>query len=267
MSPSRNAFYAAASAVLAVSLLAVPGAAFGQAPSQTHPQNVEKPHTDPNQPSGAAYMEGISSAKGEAAAAKTEGGEKKDEAAERQEEQEHGFLVNGAIVKWMSSVTGWSREVTAQVFLWLNFAIIFFGVAIPISRKLPLIFRKRSQTLSHSLEEARKATADANARLSAVEARLSGLDQEIAKFRAQVEDESKADEQRIKASIEDEKVRIVSSAEQELNVAAAQARRNLRSFAADLAISQASEQLKLTPEADKALIAEFVANAAEGGKN
>lgn len=193
--------------------------------------------------------------------------EKKDSAAERQEEQEHGFLVNGAIVKWLSGVTGWSRDTTATAILWLNFAIIFFGVAIPIGRALPKIFRKRTQTLSHSLDEARKATADANARLSAVEAKLAGLDAEIAKFRTQVEEESKADEQRIKSSIEEEKTRIVASAEQELTVVAAQARRNLRSFAADLAIAQASEQLKLTPEADKALIAEFVAKAAEGGQN
>jgi F-type H+-transporting ATPase subunit b len=201
-----------------------------------------------------------------AADAKTEAGDKKDEAADKQEEQEHGFLVNGAIVRWMAGATGWTRDTCANIFLWINFAILFFGIAIPIGRTLPKIFRKRSQTLNHSLDEARKATADANARLSAVEAKLAGLDAEIARFRAQVEEESKADEQRIKASIEDEKTRIVASAEQELNVAAAQARRNLRTFAADLAIAKASEQLKLTPEADKALIAEFVANA-EGGKN
>jgi F-type H+-transporting ATPase subunit b len=184
-----------------------------------------------------------------------------------QEEQEHGFLVNGAVVKWLSGVTGWSRDTTSQVFLWFNFAIVFFGVAIPVGRKLPQIFRKRAQTLSHSLEEARKATADANARLSAVEARLAGLDQEIGKFRTQVEEDSKADEQRIKSSMEEEKTRIVASAEQELNVATAQAKRNLRNFATDLAIEQATAQLKLTPEADRALIAEFVANAGNGGKN
>jgi F-type H+-transporting ATPase subunit b len=189
------------------------------------------------------------------------------EAKPTQEEQEHGFLVNGPIVKWVAKSTGMSADLTATIFLFINFAIIFFGVAIPIGRILPKIMRKRSQTLGHSLAEARKATTDADARLSAVEAKLAGLDEEIARFRAQVEEESKSDEARIKASIEEEKERIVASAEQELNAAAAHAQRSLRNFAADLAIEQAAKQMVLTPEIDRALIAEFVGNAAEGGKN
>jgi hypothetical protein len=55
-------------------------------------------------------------------------------------------------------------------------------------------------------------------------------------------------------------------------VAAAQARRTLRHFAADLAIGQAAQQLVLTPETDRALIAEFVGDVtkngvAKGGQN
>jgi F-type H+-transporting ATPase subunit b len=55
-------------------------------------------------------------------------------------------------------------------------------------------------------------------------------------------------------------------------MAAAQARRGLRNFAADLAIDQAAKNLVLTVETDRALIAEFVGDvlgngAAGGGKN
>ena len=64
-----------------------------------------------------------------------------------------------------------------------------------------------------------------------------------------------------------ESARIVASAEQEIGMAAAQATRGLRNFAADLAIDQASRQLKLTPETDRALIAEFVGNVEKGGLN
>ena len=48
-------------------------------------------------------------------------------------------------------------------------------------------------------------------------------------------------------------------------MAAAQAKRGLRNFAADLAIEQATKQLALTPEADRAVIAEFVSRVAGGG--
>ena len=106
-----------------------------------------------------------------------------------------------------------------------------------------------------------------------MEAQLSRLDEEIAKIRAQVEDESKQDEARIKATIEEERARIVASAEQEIGAAAAQARRGLRHFAADLAIEQAARQMVLTPETDRALISEFISEtrngangAAKGGK-
>jgi len=131
------------------------------------------------------------------------------------------------------------------------------------------VLRKRAQTLQTDIESARKMTADANTRLSAIEAKLAGLDTEIDKIRAQVEEESKQDEVRIKSTISEESARIVAAAEQEIGVAAAQARRGLRHFAADLAIEQAAKQLVLTPEADSALIAEFLVDvgAHQGGEN
>jgi len=94
--------------------------------------------------------------------------------------------------------------------------------------------------------------------LSAVEAKLARLDQEIAKFRAEVEQRIALDERRRKAALEEEIARIVASAEQEIGVAAAQAKRSLRHFAADLAIDQAVKELELTPGTDWALIAEFI---------
>lgn len=156
-------------------------------------------------------------------------------------------------------------EKTARAFEWINSLILIFAIVIPLGKMLPRIMRRRSQSLKHNLEEARKATADANTRLSAVEAQLARLDEEIAQIRANVEQESKQDEARIKASIEEESARIVASAEQEIAAAAAHAQRGLRNFAAELAIDTATRQLTLTPEADRALISEFVADAASNG--
>jgi len=64
----------------------------------------------------------------------------------------------------------------------------------------------------------------------------------------------------------------VAAAAQELDVAAAQAKRGLRHYAADLAIDQAARQLVLTPQTDQALIAEFLSDvnlqgATKGGQN
>jgi F-type H+-transporting ATPase subunit b len=162
-------------------------------------------------------------------------------------------------------------DITARVFLWINFAIIVFAIVIPLARIMPKVLRNRRETLSRNLEEARKTTADANSRLSAVEAQLSKLDEEIARIRTQVEEEIKGDEARIKSSIGEESARVVAAAEQEIAMAAAQAQRSLKAFAADLAIDQAVKQLTLTAENDCALIEEFVAQteagSGNGGKN
>ena len=192
----------------------------------------------------------------------------KAEAPKTQEEQNNVFRLEGPVVKWTAKTFNLQPETAARSFEILNFLIIVLLVGIPVARALPKVFHKRSTTLVANLKTAREATADANARLSAVEAKLAGLDEEIKKFRAEVERESLEDEARIKASLTEESARIVQAAEQELSVAAAQARRSLRHFAADLAIEQAAKQLDLTPATDKALIAEFVSGVSgKGGQN
>jgi F-type H+-transporting ATPase subunit b len=172
-----------------------------------------------------------------------------------------------ALVQAVAKMLHISVEAMAETFEYINFTILFLCVAIPLGRFLPKVLRKRGQTVSHNIEEARKATEGANARLGVVEAKLSKLDDEIALIRSQVEQESVQDEVHIKANLEEERARIVAASEQEIDVAAAQAKRGLRDYATELAIEQASKQLILTPETDRALIAEFVGDAAKKGQN
>ena len=167
-------------------------------------------------------------------AAAAEAPKSQSEAPKSQEEQNKAFLLEGPIVKWTARTFNLSNETAAGIFEFTNFAIIVLLVGIPIAKVLPKMFHKRSETLVVSLKTAREATADANARLSAVEAKLAGLDDEIKKFRAQVEQESLEDEARVKSSLAEESARIVQ------------------------AVEQAAKQLVLTPETDRALIAEFV---------
>lgn len=179
------------------------------------------------------------------------------ETPRKEEHQEEAFL-NAPVVHKLADLLHVSEPTARTIFLALNFAIIFFAIAIPLVRMMPSIFRKRSETLRSDLDVARKASDEARQRMSAVEAKLAGLDKEIAAFRAQVEQESQEEEKRIKASIKEESARIVVSAEQEIEAAATQARRALRVFAADLAVEHAEKQLALTPEMDRAVINEFI---------
>jgi F-type H+-transporting ATPase subunit b len=196
-----------------------------------------------------------------------EGGESSDE------KQVQAFRLEGPVVKWTAKTLNISNEASADIFEIANFLIIALALGIPLIRVLPKFLRNRKEKVRADIESARRVTEDANARLSAVEAKMASLDDEIRKFRAEVEAESKQDEARIKASLGEESARIVESAEQEIGQAAAQARRGLRNFAADLAIDQAAKQLNLTAQTDHALIAEFAADLAamssskSGGRN
>jgi F-type H+-transporting ATPase subunit b len=187
--------------------------------------------------------------------------------ANREERKELDLYRHASIVQMLGRKLGLDPETTARIFEAINFLIIFFAIVIPVVRIVPKMLRKRSETLNQDIMTAREATADANARLSVVEQKLAGLDAEIQRFRVQIEQESVEDEKRIKASIGEESARIVAAAEQEITQAAAQARRGLKHFAADLAIAQAEKQLVLTPEIDRALIDEFIAGAGNGGSN
>jgi len=171
------------------------------------------------------------------------------------------------LVKSAAKALHVSDEAMATTFEVINFGIVVLAIGIPLYRFMPRFLRNRAEKVRTDIESARKVTEDANARLSAVEAKLASLGEEIQKFRAEVEAESREDEVRIKAALAEESARIVASAEQEIGVAAAQATRGLRNFAADLAIDQAAKQLKLTPETDRALIAEFVGNVSVIGQS
>jgi F-type H+-transporting ATPase subunit b len=189
----------------------------------------------------------------------------KAEAPKEQEDQEAVFRLEGPVVKWTAKTLNLSRDTAATIFDLINFSIVALLVGVPLARVLPKVVRGRREKVAIDLEAARKATAEAQARLSAIEAKLSGLDEEINQIRAQVEEESQKDEARIKATIGVESARIVAAAEQEIESSAAQARRSLRHFAADLAIDQAAKQLSFTEETDRALMAEFLGDATLAG--
>lgn len=189
-----------------------------------------------------------------------EKGKPETNAQEKQEEQ----FRHSATIEWFSKLLHIDVETTASIFEYINFAVIFLAIGIPLFRFLPKLFRQRSAKLSAEIEVAQAKTADANDRLSAVEAKLKGLDAEIEAIRKQVDEAIRGDEARAKASIEEETARIVASAEQEIAMAGNQAQRSLRQFAADLAVDRALTRISLDAETDRALIAEFASDIAHG---
>jgi F-type H+-transporting ATPase subunit b len=152
------------------------------------------------------------------------------------------------------------------VFWILNAAILALLLHMFIGRKIPGMFRNRTSTIQRGIEEARKASAEASARLTAIEARLAALDSEIASMRTSAEQEGRAEEERLRAATEEEKRSILASAEQEITAAANVARRDLKNYAAELAVQLAEKRIAVTEADDRALLQKFSNSLGNGGK-
>ena len=83
------------------------------------------------------------------------------------------------------------------------------------------------------------------------------MDEEIAAISKQAEKDSVEDEARIKASIEAERRRIVEAVGKDIAAAASSAQRDLKRFAAGLAVDRAAQRMVLTEDDDHTLVQEF----------
>jgi len=182
------------------------------------------------------------------------GGSHMDEPETTSEEEQYRHSPTVQAIAHFAHV---KTETAAQIFEDLNSGVLLLCIGWVLWKYLPKVFRSRSETLQKELVSARLATDDANRRLAEVEARLLRLDSEIGAIRQQVEKESVEDEKRIHATLETEKERIVASAEQEIDAAQAAAQRELKKFAADLAIDHAMRRIQLSNDTDRALVREF----------
>jgi len=170
-------------------------------------------------------------------------------------------------VVWVAKVTGLDLEHAYILCVILNFVVIAVAIFWASKKYLPGLFRNRTASIQKAMEEARKASEDANRRLAEIEARLSKLDAEIAGMRAQAEAEAVAEEHRIKAAAEEDARKIIESAQQEIAAAAKSARRELKEYAANLAVSLAKKQIHVDAPTDHALLSYFAQqlSASDGG--
>ena len=179
--------------------------------------------------------------------------ESREPAGESDEDQ----FKHSSSVQFLAKATGLSLEHAYWLSVLLNFAIIA-GAIIWISRKnLPAMFRNRTASIQKAMQEAHKASEEASRRLSEIEARLSRLDVEIAQMVAAAEKEAAAEEERIKAAALEDARKIVESVGQEIAAAARAARRELTAYAADLAVSLATKQIKVDTTTDQMLVRNF----------
>jgi F-type H+-transporting ATPase subunit b len=174
-------------------------------------------------------------------------------------EQDTGNNVyrHSASVQWLARWLHMDKEAAARLFEYLNFAILAGAILFALRKYLPKTFRENRKNIQQRLLDARTATEQAHERLAAIEQRLGRLDEEIAAISKQAEKDSVEDEARIKATIEEERRRIVAATSQDIAAAASAAQRELKRFAAGLAVDRAAQRIALTEDDDRGLMEEF----------
>jgi F-type H+-transporting ATPase subunit b len=178
------------------------------------------------------------------------------------EEEENANLKHAAPVQWLARKTGLSVHQAHLLALSLNFGIIVVVVVWAVRKFVPGMLRDRSASIQRALEEARAASQDANRRLADIENRLRQLDVEIGRMQATAEKEADAEEARIQTAAEEDIRKVVLAAEQEIVAAAKQARRELATHTADLAIALARQQINVDSATDQVLVRTFASKLA-----
>jgi F-type H+-transporting ATPase subunit b len=191
---------------------------------------------------------------------------------QEEDQEENASLKYAAPVQWLARTTGWSAHRAYLLALSLNFAIIVVIVYWAARKFVPGMLRHRNASIQQALQEARAASQDANRRLAEIENRLSLLDVEIGHMQASAEKESNAEDARIQKAAEEDVRKVVAAAEQEIAAAAKQARRELTTHTANLAIALARQQINVDSNTDQVLVRTFASKLAankkdDGGKD
>jgi F-type H+-transporting ATPase subunit b len=181
-------------------------------------------------------------------------------------------ILGSTTEKAAHSAETWGRRlglgpgVSFAISIGLNFAGIAAFVWVLLKSRLPQAFRERTAAIQKGIREAQAASADANRRLSDIEARLSKLDAEVAEIRNAAERDAAAEEQRIREAAEHDKQKIVEGAEAEIDAIARNARRELKGYAASLAVDLAGRRIHVDENTDRALVREFVGQLGKDGR-
>ena len=135
-------------------------------------------------------------------------------------------------------------ETRELVFKTINFLILAGALAFLLRKPLAEYFTQRSSEIQAGLEEGRKALAESQARLSAVEEKLRRLEEEIAAFKATAEREMDAERQRLRQVAEAEAQKILESARARMETATRAAQLDLKRYIADQALTQAEQLIR-----------------------
>ena len=153
------------------------------------------------------------------------------------------------------------------VWKWGNFILLFGGLAYYLRRPLREFLQARAHGIEEGLASGKRAQEEAGARMSAIEARLARMDEEIDGLRQEATRESEEERRRIIDSSHAEAEKVVAVARREIERLRRTARLELKAHVARLAVDLAEERLRrdLEPGQNQRIVSRFVSSLKGNG--
>ena len=143
---------------------------------------------------------------------------------------------------------------------WANFGILAVALGYGMAKGLPPLFRSRTKDIQQGISEAQQMKQDAERRSAEMDARLNALGADIEKFRTQSAAEMQQEGDRIGRETAAQIKKLEQQSAVELESVGKTARRQLKEYAAELAMGLAEERLRgrMDNATESALVDDFV---------
>lgn len=151
----------------------------------------------------------------------------------------------------------WFDQLVKFVNLSLVVGLLFFLLRKPVMA----FFRTRARQIDENLTAAARAREEAERRLEAVKAEVAGIEAKIADSLTAARREGEAEKERIVRQAREEAERMLGAAEREIENRIRAGRKELKQYAAELAVEKAREEIsrRITDAEDAALIERTIA--------
>lgn len=148
----------------------------------------------------------------------------------------------------------------SPIWKWANFAILAVGLGYLMAKSLPPLFASRTKEIQKGISESQQMKMDAERRSAEMDARLNALGADIEKFKTQSAAEMQQESERISRETLAQIKKIEQQAAVELESVGKTARRQLKEYAAELAMGLAEERLRarIDGATESALVDDFV---------
>lgn len=170
------------------------------------------------------------------------------------------LLSSAALVGAQENAEGAKNAEPSIAWKWANFAILAVGLGYLASKYLPPFFRSRTGEIQQGITDAQQMKRDAEARAAQVEARIQKLGDEIEQFRAQSREEMRQEGERLRQETVKQLSHLEQQAQQEIEAVGKAARRELKDYAAKLALDLAEQRVRerLNRGTETALVDGFI---------